>query len=176
MNKKLSIYTLSLATGALALAMGAHGAPEAKNQAPGQPVSGASSTAGGNQAAEAGAGAVNVNTVSTLNSNLDLYKNKMVTVHGEIDDKINDRAFLLESGGLINDELVVVASDKLDPSQLQAIKEDSEVQVKGTVKVMSLNDAKKEFRWTLSKDEEKELKDVKTFLVAVSIGPGVSNP
>lgn len=175
MNKKLSIYTLTIAAGALSLAIGANGAAPPKNVPPGQPVSGATSTKGGNPAGET-AGAVNVNTVSTLNANLDLYKNKMVAVHGEVDDKVNERAFLLESGGLINDELVVIASDKIPADQLAAIKEDSEVQVKGTVKVMSLADAKKEFRWTLSKEDEKELRDVKTFLVAESIGPGVSTP
>ncbi|MFP5386180.1 MAG: hypothetical protein ACLGHN_08885 [Bacteriovoracia bacterium] len=111
---------------------------------------------------------VQVADVETLMDNISDYQGKKVTVTGEVEDVIDKKSIIVESGGIINDEIVVIGRDSLNP---KALKEDAKVQVTGTVRAVPVVEVEREVGWDLEPEVEAELKAVNVFLVADEIKP-----
>jgi hypothetical protein len=105
-----------------------------------------------------------VDDVERLNDQILQFNNKRVTVKGDLETK-GTKSFILESGGLINDEIVVIG-DKNIQNKLKQYGDDAQVRVTGTVRNISVVDVEKQYGWDLDPEVEVELEKVKSFLVA----------
>lgn len=107
--------------------------------------------------------------VQDLNANIDQYLGKKISVAGEIEDKEGPRSFVLESGGIFNDEILVVVPNNargLNPQQLQ---DDADIVVSGTVRAMTVMDVERELGWDLDPELEVEMEGTRNYLVADQI-------
>lgn len=95
--------------------------------------------------------------------------NQKVKVQGEIEEKKDKRTFVLESGGLINDEITVVSAKDLDASTSAMLVEDKDVVVSGTLRKMNVIEIEKEYGWDFDPQIEIELEKVTYYLVADKI-------
>ncbi|AEI67179.1 hypothetical protein [Corallococcus macrosporus] len=104
--------------------------------------------------------------VEELNDNPAKYAGRTVSVAGEIKDKIDWRSFVLESGGIFDDEIVVLVpgdSQGLTPLRLS---EDANVVVTGTVRSLPLVEVERQLGWDLDPELEVELEGTRDYLVA----------
>jgi hypothetical protein len=114
--------------------------------------------------------AVQVEDVEELLDNIDRYVDTRVSVSGEIEEHIDSQSFVLESGGLFNDEIVVVVPQGAEGLDLMQLREDSDVVVTGTLRTVSRLEIEREYGWDLDPEIEVELEDVEVYLVADRIG------
>lgn len=112
-----------------------------------------------------------VKDVETLNDDLRKYNGKRIRVEGNVDHKIDSRAFLLESGGLFNDKIVVLTSPKVKNLDVNALDDDKNIRVTGTLVTKSLATLRKDYSWDLTENRIRELRNAKTYLVADEISP-----
>lgn len=110
-----------------------------------------------------------VKDVETLNDDLSKYAGKVVRVSGEVEDKIDSRSVVLESGGIFNDEIIVISGPNAKGTDIGALKKDAKVVVTGTVVMKPVADFQKEYNWTLSPQMTGEFTDTRAFLVADEI-------
>lgn len=101
-----------------------------------------------------------VESVEELLDNVAYYADKKVQVPGEVEE-INGRAFILESGGVFNDEIVVVM-----PETGMRVTEDVDVTVSGTVRTIGLVEVEREYGLDLDPEIEVELENREAFLIA----------
>lgn len=104
--------------------------------------------------------------VEELNDNIRAHTGKKVTVVGEIEEFLDSRSFILESGGLFNDEITVVFPRDVKGLPVLYLREDTDVVVTGTVRALRVLDVKRELSWDLDPEIEIELERVTHFLVA----------
>lgn len=104
-----------------------------------------------------------VENVEELLDNIARYDNKKVRVPGEVEE-IDRRAFILESGGVFQDEIIVVM-----PETGMWVREDADVIVAGTVRTISIIEIEREYGLDLDPEIEIELKDREAFLIAERI-------
>ncbi|EDZ65450.1 hypothetical protein NOC27_2130 [Nitrosococcus oceani AFC27] len=114
--------------------------------------------------AQTGAQPQQLEDVEALLDNVVRYDGKKVSVSGEVEEVIDEKAFILESGGLFEDEMVV-----LKPAGNLMVKEDYEVTVTGTVRAVALVDIEREYGWDLDPQIKIELENIEAFLIADSI-------
>ncbi len=112
--------------------------------------------------------AIDVKDVETLNDDLSKYANKKIKVSGEVKDKIDSKSMVIESGGIFNDEIVVIAGPNLKGS-IASYKEDADLKITGTLKAANLVDVRREYSWDLDPQVEAELQQTTAFLVADEI-------
>lgn len=110
-----------------------------------------------------------VKDVESLNDDLGKFSGKVVRVKGQIQDKLDARAVILESGGIFNDEIVVLTGPNLKGPQVNALNENTEVVVTGTLFTKPLAELKRTYSWNVDKDTEQEFSDVKAYLIADEI-------
>lgn len=101
-----------------------------------------------------------VESVEELLDNVAYYNGKKVQVSGEVEE-IDGRAFILESGGVFNDEIVVVIS-----GASMRVMEDEDVTVSGTVRTISFVEVEREYGLDLDPGIEVELENREAFLIA----------
>lgn len=111
-----------------------------------------------------------VKDVETLNDDINKYSGQRVEVQGEIKDKVDGRSVILESGGILNDEIVVITGPNYK-GNLGGFKEDTMVKVTGTVIAKPYNEIRSQYNWTLNEDMQTEFGDVRAFLVADDVQP-----
>lgn len=128
-------------------------------QAAGQSTGSAQTS--GQSGQSAGSAPQTVKDVETLLDDVARYNGQKVQVSGEVEKIIDPKAFVLESGGLFNDEIVV-----LQPQGKLNVKDDSEVTVTGTVRTVGLVDVEREYGWDLDPQIRIELERVEAFLIA----------
>jgi hypothetical protein len=102
--------------------------------------------------------------VEALMDDVKQYDGRKVEVSGEVDKKIDDHSFILESGGFFNDEIPV-----LMPKGGMTIKEDSDVTVTGVVRTGGIDEMEREYGWNVSPQTKTKLKKVKAFLIAEKV-------
>lgn len=107
--------------------------------------------------------------VEELNDTIAQQTGKKVTVAGEIEEWLDARSFVLESGGLFNDEIAVIVPPDVKGLDTQRLNEDADIVVSGTVRAMRVVDVERELGWDLQPELEVELEGVKHFLVAERI-------
>jgi hypothetical protein len=114
-------------------------------------------------------GATRFEDVEALMDKVEMYDNKTVTVPGEVDHLIDPKSFVLESGGLLNDEIVVVMSKSLSDAQKQMAVDDANVIVTGKIRRVSAADLRKELGWEFDAKLDKQFGRAKQFLIADEI-------
>jgi hypothetical protein len=102
--------------------------------------------------------------VEELLDDVEQYDGRRIQVSGEVEEKIDDHSFILESGGFFNDEIPV-----LMPEKSMAIKEDSDVTVTGVVRTDDIDEIGREYGWNVSPEIKADLEKVKAFLIAEKI-------
>lgn len=107
--------------------------------------------------------------VEELNDKIAQHTGQKVTVAGEIEEWLDARSFVLESGGLFNDEITVIVPPNVKGLDTQRLNEDADIVVAGTVRAMQLVELERELGWDLQPELEVELEGVKHFLVAERI-------
>lgn len=112
---------------------------------------------------------VDVKDVETLKDDLSKFDGKMVRISGEVEDKLDGRAIVLESGGLVNNEILVITVPKSKGHKVDSLKEDSEITVVGKLVSRTLSEMRKEYNWEMKPSLVDRVKGVKTFLVADEI-------
>lgn len=112
---------------------------------------------------------IEVKDVETIMDDLNKYSGKVVRVTGEIEDKIDSRSAVLESGGIFNDEIIIISGPNLKGSSIDSLKEDTNVTVTGTVVMKPITDIRREYDWNLDTGIEPEFSDVKAYLIAEEI-------
>ncbi|MGE0529350.1 MAG: hypothetical protein AB7G93_06065 [Bdellovibrionales bacterium] len=127
-----------------------------------------STWAGDANKAKQASNATQVEDVETLMDNVSQYTGKTVSVKGEVKDRVGDRGVVVESGGMLNNEIVVLSSDSTK-QKLSALTEDEEVQVTGRVVTKPVAELKREYAWSLDQETESKLRDVKAYLIADDI-------
>jgi hypothetical protein len=105
--------------------------------------------------------------VETLNDDLPQYKNKKVTVSGHVDNMIDSKSMILESGGIFDNEILVVAGPSIKDVDMEKIHEKSDVKITGMLRIMNAAQAKKEFGWSPS--QARQIEGERAFLVADQI-------
>lgn len=131
-----------------------------------------SGSASGSMAQQSGGQVQTVDDVQTLNKGISNYDNKKVKVTGEIKDKLDKRSFVLEGGGIMNDEIVVVVDPKVQgqkTANVDKLKENAKIEVTGTVKAVPVASVREELSWDLDPKIEVELEGVTGVLVAETI-------
>lgn len=92
--------------------------------------------------------------------------NKSVSVSGEIEEVLDERTFILESGGLFDDEVVVFMDKNVQADELnRLIKEDKELIVNGTFKRATVAEIEREHDWKFSSDSKKKLKKSQAYIL-----------
>jgi len=104
--------------------------------------------------------------VEELNDELARYAGQRVSVEGEVEEWLDPRSFVLEGGGLFNDEIAVVIPPNAQGLDPQRLREDADIVVSGTVRATPLIELQRELSWDLDPQLEVELQGVKYFLVA----------
>ncbi|ADJ29393.1 hypothetical protein [Nitrosococcus watsonii] len=130
----------------------------AQTAVPPSPGADQSSRMGGQQASGQ---AQTVEDVKKLLKNIERYDGQKVTVSGEVEERIDKKAFILESGGIFNDEIVVIV-----PKGNLNVQEDDEVTVTGTVRSAKFADIENEYQWVVNEEIKDEIEDTKAFLIA----------
>jgi len=110
-----------------------------------------------------------VKDVETLNDDISKYSGQVVRVSGEVEDRIDSRSVVLESGGIFNDEIVVISGPKAKGTNISALKKNAKVVVTGTVIMKPVTDFQREYNWTLTPEMTGEFTDTRAFLVADEI-------
>ncbi|QBQ56435.1 hypothetical protein E3U44_03555 [Nitrosococcus wardiae] len=96
------------------------------------------------------------------------YDGKKVRVSGEVEELIDQHSFILESGGLFNDEMVVLIPEGNMKAHAR-VTEDSKVTVTGTVRAVGLVEVEREYGWDLDPHLKVELENVEAFLISDNI-------
>lgn len=107
--------------------------------------------------------------VEELNDDVQRYVGRRVSVAGEIQERLDPRSFILESGGLFDDEITVVIARNakgIDPAMLA---EDADVVVTGPIRQTTLVEIERELGWDLRPELEIEFDGTRTYLVAERI-------
>ncbi|QRK04762.1 hypothetical protein JQX13_31640 [Archangium violaceum] len=104
--------------------------------------------------------------VEQLNDNIAQHSGKQVSVAGEIEEWLDARSFVLESGGLFNDEIAVIVPPNAKGVDAQRLREDADIVVSGTVRSVPLVELERELGWDLDPELEVEFEGTKHFLVA----------
>lgn len=129
---------------------------------------GAGSSTAETQSVDPTALPVRVKDVETLLDEKDKLANQKVSVKGEVEDKIDSKSFVLEGGGIVSDQIVVLMSPQAR-EKAKNIKENEKLTVVGTVKAVPLVKIREDFSWDLDPKLEVELEDENVFLVAEDI-------
>lgn len=105
-----------------------------------------------------------------INSQIQRFNQQTVAVAGELKDRLSGRVFVIESGGIFNDEITVVVpkgAKGLDPASLQ---DDADVVVTGKVQRAQVVEVHRDADWwDLDPEIEAELTGERTYLIADSI-------
>jgi len=107
--------------------------------------------------------------VRELNLNIAKYAGKQVSVSGEIDDKVGPRSFILESGGVFDDEIIVILPTNVQGLKPEQLREDANIVVTGTVRPMTVVEVERELNWDLTPEVEVEFEGIQNYLVADKI-------
>ena len=106
--------------------------------------------------------------VEALMDKVENLNGQKVAVSGEVDD-IAGTTFVLEGGGIINDEIVVVLGKGMEDAQKGLVADDSEIQIEGTIHQGRLVDASGELGVNFDSDLRDRLNKVQQYLVAEKI-------
>lgn len=112
---------------------------------------------------------VEVKDVKTLNKNLKNYSGRHVSVTGKVNNKLDEGALMLESGGVVGNDLVVLAGPKLSSEDLLQLKSNAKIKVVGVLKTASLKDVKNEMGITVQPGTEQKIIRAKAYLIADEI-------
>lgn len=104
--------------------------------------------------------------VEQLNDKIAQHAGKQVSVAGEVEEWLDSRSFVLESGGLFNDEITVIVPPNTKGIDVQRLREDSDIVVSGTVRSVPVVELERELGWDFDPQLEVELEGAKNFLVA----------
>ncbi|MFP2901684.1 hypothetical protein [Corallococcus sp. 4LFB] len=104
--------------------------------------------------------------VEELNDNISSYVGQKVSVAGEIENKLDARSFVMESGGIFDDEIVVVVPQKSQGLRPVRLREDANIVVTGTVRSIPIVDVERQLGWDLDPELKIELEGTRNFLVA----------
>jgi hypothetical protein len=107
--------------------------------------------------------------VEQLNDRIDTLIGNRVTVAGEIHKKLDAQSFVLESGGIFDDEITVIVPRDAKGISMRSFAEDSDVVVTGTVRTAPLVEIERELGWDLDPQYEIEFEGNRNFLVAEKI-------
>lgn len=121
------------------------------------------------QSGTGGSGAQKTLDVEELNDNLSRYRNQSVKVAGEVQDKLGPRAFVIESGGVFDDEITVIVPKNATGLRADAVGDDASVVVTGKVRTADRYEIEREFGWDLTPELEVEFEGRKNFLIADSV-------
>jgi hypothetical protein len=102
--------------------------------------------------------------VEDLLDNVAEYDGRRVQVSGEVEKIIDTRSFILEGGGIFNDEIIVFI-----PEKGMIVTEDSDVTVTGVVRTVGFVEIEREYGWDLDPQVKTELEKVKVYLIAENI-------
>lgn len=131
--------------------------------------SGREATASG---AQAGTGTVMpLLDVEKLNDEPTRYVGQRVSVAGELQEWLDARAFVLESGGIFDDEMTVIVPKDAKGMSPRELPEDADIVVTGTVRSTTLVEIERELGWDLDPELEIEFDGTRTYLVAERIAP-----
>lgn len=103
--------------------------------------------------------------VEELNDVLPQMRGRTVTVVGEVEEELHERAFMLESGGLFDDEIIVLVPPQAKRAGV-VIQDDEKLEVVGTVRAVRVVDIERDYGWDLDPELEAELEGVRHYLVA----------
>jgi hypothetical protein len=131
---------------------------------------------GSPQDAARGAGsdpAKSVLTAQELLANPQAFSGKTVRVGGEVAEKLDPRSFILESGGGVTDELVVVVPKLAEGLDLRRLRGDSDVIVRGSVRAVPLVEIEREVSWDFNPLLERQIEGARAFFIAerISVKP-----
>jgi hypothetical protein len=76
---------------------------------------------------------------------------------------------VLESGGIFNDEILVIVPNNARGLKAQQLRDDANIAVTGTVRSMTVVEVERELGWDLNPELEVELEGTRNFLVAEQI-------
>jgi len=131
-------------------------------------TSSASSTSRMERKPNAAGGSTDIKDVRTLIRDSNQYSDKTVKVSGEVNKKIDKNSFVLESGGLINNEIVVLMSPEAK-KKADMVKEDEDLTVTGTLRNVGISEIRKELSWDLDPQLEMEFEGIRSYLVATDV-------
>ncbi|MCW8193391.1 hypothetical protein F6455_01160 [Proteobacteria bacterium 005FR1] len=113
--------------------------------------------------------AMPVGSVNHLLDNAGKYVNERITVPGEVEELLDPRTFVLESGGIFMDEVTVVVPKGTKGFNPALLREDSDIRVTGTVRQASAVDIEQELDFKFAPAIKIELDSADTYLVAETI-------
>ena len=103
--------------------------------------------------------------VETLRGQIENYRGKRVTVSGEVKRILSPRAFVLESGGLINDDLVGVMPKAVDSTQSALVRDDANLVVTGKLHRGTATEVQTDLGWEWEAPLRDRLTRVNDYLV-----------
>jgi uncharacterized protein YdeI (BOF family) len=136
----------------------------AQSQAGSQPQAAAQ-----NQATQQQAGRTPTVSVEELNDNMNRYRDQRVAVRGEIEEYLGPSSFVLESGGIFDDEITVIIPENVQGIDPNMLREDSDIVVHGAVRQMTQVEIEREMSWDFDPEIEAEFEGTRSYLVAERI-------
>lgn len=109
---------------------------------------------------------IKVQSVKELNQDMNKFEDKRVTVRGRVERVIDEYSLVIESGGLINDEIVVSGSS---PIKKEALKEDQLIEVTGFYRTVPVVDVQRKKAETFGSPVRKNLEGISTMIMQEKI-------
>src|SRR5690606_397790 len=100
-----------------------------------------------------------------LMDKIDQYSDTKISVSGEVEE-VDQNAFILEGGGLFNDEVVVLFGKNMNADQKLLISEDKDVLVEGQIKKGRVADAATDLGYQFDSEVLRKLHRAENYIVA----------
>lgn len=111
---------------------------------------------------------VNIEDVETLRDNEEKYVNSEIRVTGEVADILEaSRSFVLEGGGIFDDQITVIGTSKTNP--VMKVKNNDKLEVTGKLVKLTVIDIERDYGIIFDPEIKAELEDVKYYLMASKI-------
>lgn len=104
--------------------------------------------------------------VEEVNDNPQRFAGKTISVAGEVEDWVSARSFVLESGGVFDDEMTVIVPAGAKGIAPEFLSEDANIVVTGRVVTAPLLDIQRDYGWDLYPEYETEYVGNRTYMVA----------
>jgi hypothetical protein len=109
--------------------------------------------------------AIKVKNVKELLNNIARYDGKEIQVSGKVDKIIDDHSFILESGGLFNNEIVVITPK----NNMEVTESNSPATVTGSLRTVGLIETERYYNQKLNPELSIERDEIAAYIVADNV-------
>lgn len=110
--------------------------------------------------------------VESLMDNVEAYTGQLISVAGEV-EKVDSHSFVLESGGIIDDEVIVLFDKDISEREKRLVKDGAKLIVEGKVKQGNVLQTEKDTGHFFDSSLHSKLRRVKSYIIASRVAQQV---